>query len=95
MTSSIDDNDHKRLVRIESVLTRFVMACGYDRFGNPLDSLVLTEPQTEQVLTLLEDLLDTLADNTEISDDLYDRVEATYNRLLSLRICRWPTPSST
>ena len=92
---SRDTEVSRRLVRIESKLSRFMVAMGFDVEGNPItNTLVLDETLTDRLISVLEKCLNNLAegDNDEFEhwlDNLQAEGFELVDMLRSMREGRW------
>ena len=91
------DTIESRLTRIESKLTRSMLANGLDAEGNPSNGmLVVAEDMVEGLLDVLWWALDITedSDNHDVEFILgRNTAERLYNQLHSMKEGRWPTKS--
>lgn len=85
-----DSNTH-RLQRIESKLTRMMLAAGLDAEGNPDGAVSLTRQQFDDVVSVLDSYLQFMDDHDCKDDARYNEAVAIYNDAVSIRNARWKT----
>ena len=83
--------DEKRLVRIESKITRMSIGLGLDSEGNPPIGAVVGKELMDEVIATIDNYLNLLDGRspTAIDDAEYDRAESLFNRLVGIRRARW------
>lgn len=88
--------DDKRLVRIESKLTRLSIGLGLDSEGNPPTGAVIGKEMMEEIIDSLDRYLDVFDDVFPVGtkESEYNRIQTLYNKLVGIRRSRWGTTNA-